>query len=351
MTAPTYKWQPTSVEIARDAGIPIEDVIRFDHNTSPVHPDWALDVITPLASNLNEYPGASYRPIRDAAATFTGLEPEQIMPGAGIDELILLIGRALLGPGRTAVTVAPTYPLYEIATRQVGSSFLAIPAAAPGFDFPVDEVVDAARDADLVWLCIPSNPIGTTIPFEVVEMIIAATDGTVVIDAAYAEFDEALPDWSSLVDRRHNVLVLRTMSKGFGLAGIRVGYAMAHPSLVTALDGVRPPGSIASLSVELAIAALEDPDRMRESVAYVAKQRVDLAGSLIEIGLKPMTSTTNFLLCPVGPEATRIADDARSRGLVIRTFPGGPLTEHLRFTVRAPHEHDRLIASLRRSLR
>ena len=76
MTAPTYKWQPTSVEIARDAGIPIEDVIRFDHNTSPVHPDWALDVITPLAPNLNENPGASYRSIRDAAARFTGLDAE-----------------------------------------------------------------------------------------------------------------------------------------------------------------------------------------------------------------------------------------------------------------------------------
>ena len=141
------------------------------------------------------------------------------------------------------------------------------------------------------------------------------------------------------------------MSKGFGLAGIRVGYAMAHPSLVAALDAVRPPGSIASLSVELAIAALEDPDRMTKSVAYVTEQREDLASRLIDLGLRPMPSTTNFLLCPTGTDAHRIADEARSLGLVIRTFPSGPLTEHLRFTVRAPHEHDRLIASLRRSLR
>lgn len=350
MTIPVYEWQPTSVEIARDAGIDIGDVVRFDHNTSPIHPDWALAVVAPLVDRLNEYPGASYQSIRDAAAVFTGLEPDQIMPGAGVDELILLVGRALLGPGMRSITAAPTYPLYEIAVGQVGAEFVTVPAAPPDFSFPTDHVIDAAREADLVWLCTPWNPIGTTIGLESIEAIIAATDGTVVVDAAYAEFDPDQPDWAGLVQRRHNVVVMRTLSKGFGLAGIRVGYAMAHPGLVASLDGVRPPGSIASLSVELAIAALSQPDRMTAAVELISKDRESLRRQLAEIDIVAMPSVTNFLLCPIGAAAHRVAADARGDGLVIRTFAEGPLSEHLRFTVRGPHEHDRLIASLRRSL-
>lgn len=350
MTVPTYKWQPTSVEIARDAGIDVSDVIRFDHNTSPIRPGWASEIAGPLAAGLNEYPGASYRSIRDAASRFTGLAPDQIMPGAGIDELILLVGRAFLRPGMRSAAATPTYPLYEISTRQVDAEYVGVEASGPEFDFPLDGVIDAARDADVVWLCVPSNPIGTSITIEDVETVIAATDGLVVVDAAYAEFDESAPDWSGLVERRHNVIVMRTLSKGFGLAGIRVGYAMAHRSLVAALDSVRPPGSIASLSVELAIAALDAPERMTANVAEIVANRSDLKDRLTELGLSPMPSTTNFLLCPVGPTAHDVAESARAEGIVIRTFPSGPLVDHLRFTVRAPHEHDRLIDTLTRSL-
>ena len=351
MNAPTYTWQPTSAEIAHSARIDIADVVRFDHNTSPISPDWVLDVVTPLTRHLNEYPGASYRSIREAAARYVGLAPEQIMPGAGIDELLLLAGRALLGPGMRAVAATPSYPLYEIATAQTGARFVDVASSAPRFEFPAADVIDAAATADLVWLCVPSNPIGTTIDLDVVESVIVATNSTVVIDAAYAEFDPNRPDWADLVARHDNVIVMRTLSKGFGLAGIRVGYAMAHPRLVEALDSVRPPGSIASLSVELAIAALDSPHCMEEAVASIRNDRAGLRSGLAEIGITAMASVTNFLLCPIGAEAQRIAREARDVGLVIRTFDSGPLTQYLRFTVRTPKEHDRLLVSLQRSLR
>lgn len=349
-TAPVYKWQPTSVEIAAAAGIPVSEVIRFDHNTSPTSPVWASDLAAIHARGLNEYPGASYRSIREAAGRFVGLEPERILPGAGADELILLIGRAFMGPGTVAVTATPTYPLYEIATAQVGARFVTVPAHGPDFDFPLDGVVGAARDADVVWVCTPWNPIGTALDTAAVEAIVAATDGIVVVDAAYAEFDPSGPDWSDLVRLRHNLIVLRTLSKGFGLAGIRVGYAMAHPSLVGALDAVRPPGSIASMSVELAVAALGDPARMTDNVRQIIGGRDGLREGLSDLGLEPMPSTTNFLLTPVGAHASAVAEDARRQGIVIRTFAAGPLVDHLRFTVRAPHEHDRLLSTLQRSL-
>jgi len=349
MKAPKYKWQPTSVEIAAAAGIRAEDVERFDQNTSPFKTEWAAGVAASVLQRVNEYPAATYRSLRDAAASLSGLEPEQIVPGAGADELILLCARAFLNRGDTAAAATPTYPLYEIATLQVGAVFQQVPASAPDFAYPVDDMVRAARDADMVWICAPSNPIGTAVADEAVDAVVAATDGLVVIDAAYAEF--AGTDWSSRVGRNHNVIVLRTLSKAFGIAGARVGYAMAHPDLVAAIDGIRPPGSVSAVSVDLGVAALQRPDRMEETVNKVAALRAELSSALAGLGLRTLPSLTNFVLCEVGDNAHVLADKLMGEGLVVRRFPaGGPLENYLRFTVRSSDAHDRLISALERYL-
>lgn len=350
MKAPKYQWQPTTAEIAAAAGIAPDEVERFDHNTSPFQTSWAPAVAAGALLNLNEYPGADYRGLRIAAADLNMLTPEQIAPGAGADELILLCGRAFLERGATAVAATPTYPLYEISTLQADGVFQPIPSSAPDFEFPGDEVIRAARDADLVWICTPSNPIGNTVSDETVEAIIAATDGLVVVDAAYAEFGEA--DWSERVEDHHNLLVLRTLSKAFGLAGARVGYAMAHPDLIAAIDGVRPPGSIASTSVDLAIAALDSPIQMRKAVESLTASRTNLANRLTSLGLRVLPSTTNFVLCEVGAAAPAVARQLIDVGLVPRQFPtDGPLGEYLRFTVRTEEAHERLASALERTLR
>lgn len=349
MKAPKYKWQPTTAEIAAAAGIPVEQVERFDHNTSPFGTDWAAAVAAAGLGSVNEYPGANYRTLREAAAQLSGLEPEQIVPGAGADELILLSARAFLNRGDAAVATTPTYPLYEIATIQAGAVFRPVPATPPDFAFPVDDVVRAAHDADLVWVCAPSNPIGNAVADEAVDAVIAATDGLVVIDAAYAEFADT--DWTDRVGRNHNVIVLRTLSKAFGLAGARVGYAMAHPSLIAAIDGIRPPGSISSVSVDLGLAALQHPDRMRTTVAAIVELRSDLAQRLTALGLRTLPSLTNFVLCDVGHHAHEVAEQLMGTGLVVRKFPAdGPLATYLRFTVRSAAAQDRLISTLERYL-
>lgn len=349
MKAPKYKWQPTTAEIAAAAEIDVAAVERFDHNTSPFPTEWAGRVATESLSTLNEYPGANYRGLREAAAELNSLDPDQIVPGAGADELILLCGRAFLDRGSTAVASTPTYPLYEIATLQANAVFTPVPADPPNFEYPTDQVVRAARDADLVWICAPSNPIGNAVSEDDIGTIIAATDGLVVVDAAYAEFSNG--DWAHRVNRHHNLMVLRTLSKAFGIAGARVGYAMAHPDLIAALDGVRPPGSISSISVELGIAALQDPQRMHSAVQELVAARSDLEESLRALGLRVLPSETNFLLCEVGPEAHDIAAQLMGIGLVARKFPAdGPLGDYLRFTVRSDRAHSRLISALERYL-
>ena len=349
MTLPRYKWQPTTPEIAASAGIPEARVERFDHNTSPMPTTWAAAVVAGSSTRLNEYPAASYVAVREAAAHYIGLEPRNIVPGAGADELILLVGRAFLGPDTVAVQVTPTYPLYTIAAAQVRSRILNVTADPPGFEFPAEAIENAAGDADVVWLCIPNNPTGTRPDETALRSIIAAARGVVVIDAAYSEF--AGDDWAPWIRDHANLIVLHTMSKAFGLAGARVGYALGAPEVIAALDAVRPPGSIATSSVDLAAAALSMPGRMRAVVADLATARDDLGTALGGVGFRVLPSTTNFLLCEVGSAVPSLHAALLSEGLVARNYPDtGPLAGYLRFTVRQPGANRRLIDSLERNM-
>ena len=348
-TVPRYKWQPTTAEVAAAAGIAEHLVERFDHNTSPTPSSWAAGVVAGTSSRLNEYPAASYRTLRAAVAERTGLKEENVVPGAGADELILLVARGFLEPGATALSVTPTYPLYRIASAQVGADFVEVPAAAPNFEFPGDRVIEEAATADLVWLCVPNNPVGSPPHPDVIDSIAAAASGPVVVDAAYAEF--AGDDWAQRVARHDNLIVLHTLSKAYGLAGARVGYALAHPESIDVLDAVRPPGSIGSLSVELAIAALAMPARMQATVAELLGARSQLESGLVSLGFRVLPSVTNFVICEVGPRAAAVHADLMAEGLVVRKYPAGsPLKDYLRFTVRTPLAHRRLLEAIRRSL-
>lgn len=352
MTVPRYKWQPNTAQIAAAAGIAPGDVERFDHNTSPFPTPWAAEVAAHSLGWLNEYPAADYRTLRRAAGEFAGVDENQIVPGAGADELILLSGRAFLGPEKTAAAAVPTYPLYEIATMQTGAVFNEVPAEPPRFELPTDALLNVAADTDLVWICAPSNPIGTTPDPDAVESVIATATGIVVVDAAYAEFaDASAAAWADLVARHANLVVLRTLSKAFGIAAARVGYAMGQPPLIAAIDRVRPPGSISTLSVDLGIAALGTPDRMEQTVIAIKARRDELAAGLASCGLRVLPSTTNFLLCEVGADAHAVAAKLMSEGLVVRRFPAdGPLRDYLRFTVRNGAAHARLLNALERCM-
>ena len=349
MTTPRYAWQPTTAAIAARLGIPERQVVRFDHNTSPFPTDWAPGLVIEPARTLNEYPGADYRPIREAAARYVEVAPENIVPAAGIDELILLTAQAFLEPGGSAATVIPTYPLYRIAALQRRAQVFEVPLLAPAFDYAMDPLLAAAAEADLLWLCVPNNPTGNRLSDGDLAQLIFACPGVVVLDAAYAEI--AGDRWSGWLERFDNLLVCHTLSKGFGLAGARVGFAAGDPRLIDALDGVRPPGSISTLSAGLAIAALDEPARMRRQVERLLRERTRFAGALGGLGITVLPSEANFLLCHIGPQAPGIADGLMSEGLVPRSFPTrGPLGEHLRFTVRSPEEDDRLLDALWRYL-
>jgi len=324
----------------------MSSVIRFDHNTSPYTTDWAAGIVTPLARTLNEYPGASYKPLRHAAARYQDVVPDNVVPGAGIDELVLLIAKAFLGPNTRGCAVVPTYPMYEIATTQHYGEFLAIPYS-PERTFPEDAFGQAAETSDVTWMCVPNNPTGERISDASISRIIDDAKGIVVIDAAYAEF--AGDRWCTWVERHSNLIVLHTMSKAFGLAGLRAGYAVGSPELIRRIDACRPPGSISSISGEIATIALSEPQRMERVVHRIAMERQRLSDSLGLLGCTVYPSVTNFVLCHVGPHAGPLAEALEAEGLVVRTYPSDhSLADFLRYTVRSPRENDRLIGALDR---
>lgn len=337
MTTKRYVWQPTTAEIADRFGIDRHCVVRFDQNTSPEPSDWTIPIEPSILRGLNEYPAASYRPLREAAARYAGVDPEQVVPGAGVDELIILAARAFLRPGGRARGYTPTYPLYQIATEQQGATFDGSPGVPPRSD----------NGAHLTWVCVPNNPTGDRLPDTTIERIIEASSGIVVLDAAYAEFTG--DRWGAWIDRFDNLLVLHTLSKGFGLAGIRVGYAIGSRGLIDTIDRVRPPGSISTLSNSLAIAALSDPGRMHRAVERLIVERDRFRTHLTALGIEVPESQANFLLARIGPDARDLAYGLMVEGLVVREFPHMPeLIDHLRFTVRSRTDNDRLVKAIER---
>lgn len=337
MTTERYVWQPTSAEIAERFDLGLDQVVRFDQNTAPEATNWTIPFAGAPLRGLNEYPAASYRPLREAAAAYAGVTPTQVVPGAGVDELILLAARAFLAPDGSAAGFTPTYPLYRIATEQQRAIFTSSPIAA----------VSASDGADLTWICVPNNPTGDRLPDATIERIVETAPGVVVLDAAYAEFTGDL--WGSWIARHSHLLVLHTLSKGFGLAGIRVGYAIGDESLIDAIDRVRPPGSISTVSSALAIAALSDPNRMRRAVADLILERERFRDRLAGLGLDVPPSEANFLITHIGPTAPMVAAALMREGLVVREFPHIPeLANHLRFTVRSPSDNNRLVDAIER---
>ncbi len=350
MTAvPKYQWQPSTAEIAARAGIAVEDVVRFDHNTSPYRPDWVAGAAADATAFASEYPAADYRPLREAAAGYAGVAPEQVMVGAGADELIILAARAFLAPGGAAVADEPSYSLYRIATLQQGATYETVPRRGPGFELPVGRLTAAAERADLVWLCQPHNPTGLRNPDADIHRVLDAAAGVVVLDAAYAEFTG--DRWGGWLDRYPNLVVLHTLSKAHGLASIRVGYSLASVDRTAALDAIRPPGSISSVSAALAIRALGDPGAAARTVSALIEERAKLADRLAGAGFRPIAGDANFVLCEVGPHAHDLEAHLMAEGLVVRKYAaGGPLADYLRFTVRTPADHDRLLDAIERNL-
>ena len=336
-----YEWEPPSAAIARQAGIPEDQVIRFDTNTSP-WPGASLQNLPQQA--VNEYPDTGYGALTEAISQYADTPTDRIIVGAGADEILDMIARSYIGEGSAVVLSRPTYPMFTVLGEMAGGSIDAVQAR----DLRLDRAafLQRARSAQLSWLSNPNNPTGELLPLDFIADLAAQTPGVLVLDEAYFEFSgvTALP----LIDTMPNVVIVRTLSKGFALAGARVGYSLAGPSITEVLRRVRPPGSISGVSAALGVQTLGDVDGMRRRVAFITAERSRLQAELASLGLEVQPSAANFLLVRAGPGA---ASNLLREGLVVRTFPStSVLAGSIRITVRRPEENERLLQALKRSL-
>jgi histidinol-phosphate aminotransferase len=356
----SYSWEATDEGVAERFGIPVSQVLRFDLNTSPAPPALVAELLAAgrFETPLSEYPPGDYRNLVEAAAAVYGVGTDELVPGAGADEILDMCTKAFLPADGAAVISVPTYPMYRIHAEQKGARVIAVPRLGrdAGWAMDLPAVRAAAREASLVWVCNPNNPTGRLEPDGSMEALLegieadAAADGrrvpAVVVDEAYSEFS----GWS-VIPLRHrfpNAVAVRTASKAYALAGLRVGFAIADAGTLRRIALYRPPGSISTVSATAVTAALRDEAFVRANVERVERERPRLIAGLEAAGFRPQPSVTNFVLLDlVTPERAEAAALAfMARGLVPRTFGHGhPLASCLRVTVRDPDEDDRLIAA------
>ena len=277
------------------------------------------------AARVNRYPSLYSTTLRDAVLTYLGLSSTNgigLVTGCGSDDVLDAAIRAFGEPGDEVAFVAPTFVMIPIFTRLNGL----VPAIVPmGPDYEIDPQRLVDRRAKITYLCTPNNPTSTAMSREAVEYVVERAAGLVVLDEAYAEF---APDvFTSLVARSERLLVTRTFSKAFGLAGLRVGYAVGSTAIVDAVTRARGPYKVNAFAETAAVAALADgPDALGWVIGHAALAvtiRERLASALRELGLEPAPSAGNFLFVPTS-RASEIAREMRARGVLVRAMSGLP---------------------------
>lgn len=267
---------------------------------------------------VTHYP-AGYSPdLRRAVAAYAGVAPEAVTTGCGSDGVIDSAVRAFLEPGEVLAFQDPTFVMVPLYSKMNGVRAAPVPLR-PDFDIDADALL--ATGAKVIYLCSPNNPTGTVLSRAAVERVVERAPGIVIIDEAYAEFASG-PGFLDLARTRPNVLVTRTFSKAYGLAGMRVGWAVGAPALVAEVEKARGPYMLTALSEAMAVAVLtEDQDWVKARAREAVDNRERLREELLALGLRPLPSEGNFLMVPL-PGAPKVAERMRERDVNVRAFQG-----------------------------
>ncbi len=325
-----------------------EDWVKLNTNESPLPPSpKAIAAIRGAAGDsLRLYPSPTAAPARRAIAEHLGLEPEQVTLGNGADDLIEMCMRAFAGAGDRVAYSTPTYPLFEPLCR-IHDAVASPHASAEGGTWTDPFVYDPAP---LKFVVNPNSPTGAWMEGPAVERIVSVSRGLVVIDEAYVDF--APESRLDLLQRHPNVLILRTMSKSYALAGMRIGFALGSPELIAALDSVKDSYNLDRLAIAAAVAAIQDEDHHRVIVDHVVAERSWLEDTLRASGFELSPSAANFVFVkpPAGSSAAAVADALRERRILVRHYDRDPIAGWFRITVGTRVQHERLLAALKEIL-
>ena len=344
-----YRPGPSVSELRKEHGL--DEIAKLNWNEDLFGPlPGALDAVKDELVNAWMYPEQAYSDLREAVAGWLELPPDTIVPAHGIQALIAAVAHAFIREGDTVVVPQPTYGLYAQVSAGAGARVVRIPNRDFRLDLPA--LVDAARteSARLIWICDPNNPTGSLIEQdEWSEFVSALPEGTVaVVDEAYREYvdPERRVAREADVQAGRPVVLLRTFSKIFGLAGLRLGYAVAHQELAPFLDVVQEPFNVNRAALAAGRACLAYPERIDERRRESGEARALLARLLAEAGIGSLPSDANFLLAHVGGDDAALAGELVVRGFLVRPGSEFGLDGWVRVTVGPPPLMERFAREL-----
>jgi histidinol-phosphate aminotransferase len=352
--APYQPGKPIS-ELAREMGLDERTIVKLASNENPrgIGPRTRAAIDAALA-DIARYPDGNGFELKQALARRYHVEMGSIVLGNGSNDVLELVALAFLGPGRAAVFSQHCFAVYPLATQARGARSIVVPAKNYAHD--LEAMAKAIDDETYVaWLANPNNPTGTFARFEEVEAFLKRVPERVlvVLDEAYNEYlaPELRADTPKLIKRHPNLVVTRTFSKAYGLAGLRVGYAIAHPSVADVMNRVRQPFNVNSLALAAAVAALDDMEFVARSYAENLQGMKRLEDGARTLGLEYIPSYGNFITIRVG-KAAEVYKKLLKRGVIVRPVGGGyGLPEHLRVTIGTAEENERFLNALTASLK
>ena len=340
-------------------GRPIEEVerelkihaVKLASNENPLGPSpKAVEAMRGALAESNRYPDGGTHVLRSKLAAVRGVGPEEVFIGLGSSEIIDLASRVMLGPGLSGLTSEGSYAPFSTAIRSSGANLRLV--SLKNYTFDLGAMASAITpDTHVVYLANPNNPTGTAVGKVELEEFLRSVpeDVLVVVDEAYIHYAARpdMPKTDDLYPTHKNLLVLRTFSKIYGLAGIRIGYAVGKPELVAALNKLRTPFNVSGLAQAAAIAALDDKEHVKRCIETNAIERKRLSEELTKLGLRPVPSETNFIFMEVGPEASAVCDELLHDGVIVRPLGWMGFPEAIRISVGIAEENDKLLNLLR----
>ncbi len=333
-------------ELQRELGLP--RAIKLASNENPIGPSpKALSVLEDSAATLNRYPDGGAYKLRGALAERWKVTPEHVILGNGSDEILGLLARTFLAPGDEAVMADQTFVIYRMEVATAHGVPIVVPLKDGRHDLSAmgEAVTERTR---LLFVCNPNNPTGTMVSAAEVEALMSSVPDHVVVvfDEAYYEYVRSteFPDSLGYVKRSRNVIVLRTFSKIYGLAGLRIGYGITTPEITSYLNRVRPPFNANSLAQRAALAALSDEEHVAKSRLLNQTEMEKVRVGMVALGFSPLPSEANFLYFDVGRDGRRVFDALLREGVIVRHIEG----RMLRVTIGLTEENVAFLTALKK---
>ncbi len=339
-------------------GKPVEEVeqdlkihaVKLASNENPLGPSpKAIEAARRALGDSNWYPDGGSKRLREVLAKRFGVTSEEIFVGLGSSEIIDLASRVLLRPGCEGITSEGSFALFSIAIRASGGKLVLTPMK--DFAFDLDAIAHAVTpQTRIIYIANPNNPTGTTFGSQEFAAFMKMIPGDVLVvyDEAYREYAERsdLPNPFEFFKDYNNILTLHTFSKVYGLAGLRIGYGIGHPTLVAEMNKLRTPFNVTSVGQAAALAALNDEEHVVRSAQMNCIERKRLYNELHRMGLTAVPSQTNFLFLEIGPEAKAFCDDLLREGVIVRPMGWMGFPEAIRISVGSPAENTKLLGAI-----